>query len=1107
MTDEFLKKKMMNDYSYPKYDDVNIQKMLYEKREFLPYKLKKRKEINTYEEKKKYIDSICNPKKLELHEQQILLSNFLNPDTPYKGCLLFHGVGSGKTCASIAIAEKFKDLLDKYELKITILVPGPLNKQQYLNEIIKCTGNTYLNVDKTNTILYNMAKNEALKIISKYYNIMSYSSFRKKTLGDKIKDDVENEYGKKIIRKTNDGKIERRINVNSIDVLDNTLLIVDEAHNLTGKDGNLNDQGNAVKQIIEKSKNLKVLFLSATPIKNNADDIIGLLNLIRPENDKIKRNKIFTQDTGHRMKLKENGLEYFRNKVRGLVSYLKGADPLTYAQKVDMGINITDLKFTKIIPCYMDEFQMQTYEKYKISINVDDEQTDTLYKNANAISNIAFPILDDNDNLTNTYSNEGVSILINQLKSNKKKLNKIIVEQLFKNKVDENDKNEMFKIVDGKNQITGNIFKEKYLKKISTKFHQALINLNKNVQGVEGPGILFVYCNLVTVGINIFKQILIENGYVEYNEMEEYEIKPNMICYKCGIRFDKHDNEHKFSPSVIYSVIGKHEDAEDDTPIEKMKIIDEVVNNSSNKDGNRIKIIMGSKVLNEGITLHNIKEVHILDVHYNLGKIDQVIGRAIRWCKHYELISEQNQTPQVKVYKYAILMKNEISTDIQLYKNAELKYIMVKKLEHIMKETAFDCPLVYNANMLPEDIDNLKNETFKKDPSHICNYIDCFYKCDNKILNDLYFNDKKYEYDDVPKNKIDYTTFNEKLINNEINYIKEIIKQLYIYKYVYTLDELIKMINMKIDNTKFIDLYETDNFPKNLYIYMALHAFIPSNNYEHNTLTNILYDKYNNDGYLIKRGKYYIFHPFSQQNENISMFHRKQQKIELKNTITLDYYLQTKNIIKKQDIQKTEEIIVNEEYYNNYDDFTFVGSIIGNIFRIRPGNKKDNIDKNELKRGTGIFTFQGQVCVTKNIEQLNEITNVLNIKISKEHYRNKKKICVLIKDKMLLLEKYSSVEDKNRKNYVIIPSNHETLEFPYNLEDRVKFKLKELVEKTDENIKYTVGAKKELDSKNGINIRKYKIIIKKDDNTKKYENIFKNIGYYLDGDKYVLKVE
>ena len=61
--------------------------------------------------------------------------------------------------------------------------------------------------------------------------------------------------------------------------------------------------------------------------------------------------------------------------------------------------------------------------------------------------------------------------------------------------------------------------------------------------------------------------------------------------------------------------------------------------------------------MNEGITLENIREIHILDVHYNLGKVDQVIGRGIRMCKHLAVINDNNRFPKVNVYRYVAGLK------------------------------------------------------------------------------------------------------------------------------------------------------------------------------------------------------------------------------------------------------------------------------------------------------------------------------------------------------------------------------------------------------------------------------------------------------------------
>ena len=88
-------------------------------------------------------------------------------------------------------------------------------------------------------------------------------------------------------RRTEEGDYERDISGDKIESLDNTILIVDECHSFTG-----NDHGVALRKIIKKSKNLKILLLSATPMKNLGDDIIELMNFLRPQNDPIKRDSL-----------------------------------------------------------------------------------------------------------------------------------------------------------------------------------------------------------------------------------------------------------------------------------------------------------------------------------------------------------------------------------------------------------------------------------------------------------------------------------------------------------------------------------------------------------------------------------------------------------------------------------------------------------------------------------------------------------------------------------------------------------------------------------------------------------------------------------------------
>ena len=131
-----LEKMMLENHSYPSPSNKNFQKDIFEKREFAIHAIPARNIIKNYEDIKEYRDNIC-ARDFKLTETQNLLSNFINPNTPYRGLLIFHGVGTGKTCVSIAIAEKFKPMVEKYGTRIHVLVPGPLNKQNFLGEIIR----------------------------------------------------------------------------------------------------------------------------------------------------------------------------------------------------------------------------------------------------------------------------------------------------------------------------------------------------------------------------------------------------------------------------------------------------------------------------------------------------------------------------------------------------------------------------------------------------------------------------------------------------------------------------------------------------------------------------------------------------------------------------------------------------------------------------------------------------------------------------------------------------------------------------------------------------------------------------------------------------------
>ena len=1053
MSSKNLKDLINKEYTYPEYDDVNFQSKIYNKREFYYHKIPQLNTMKNYEEIKQYRDDVCGGK-LELYTHQAFLANFINPNTPYKGLLLFHGTGTGKTASAISIAENFKDMVKKYNTKIYVLVPGPLLKENWKDDIIKFTGSNHLK-DLINQSGYvdeleeTKAKKNALKDALQYYKITTHRSFYKKVLGEKIKDIRESDDKKKKYRMTDEGDIERDLSIDKIDNLDNTLLIVDEAHNFTG-----NEHGDALKKIIKKSKNCRVILLSATPMKNLADDIIELVNYLRPEDDQMTRDKIFNSNKNYLMDFKPGGKDYFQKMVSGYISYYRGANPLLFAKRIDMGEIPPGLIFTKCIRCTMSKFQRMTYDKV-----AELYEKDTLERSTSSVANIALPVLTkDKKDIEGNKGEDGINIMKSNLKTHKmeylNKLNKLFFDGKIKN-VEEI----VYESLNTDN-ITGLIFKKENLKLFSTKFYEVFKNISEKVEGKRGSGTIFIYSNLVKVGIEVFQEILLQNGYLEFREDQNYNITENTLDYKTGIPFNEFKNKDldvDFFPATFIRITGKSDDLEEELPDVKKKILDNFFNNIENTDGRFLKIILGSRVMNEGITLENTSEVHILDVYYNFGRIEQIVGRSIRQCKHYQVTSEKNPYPEVKIYKYVVKLENKLSSEENLYRKAELKYLLVKQVERAMKEVSVDCPINHNGNVFIKEVEDNKGCYKPKIDSVLpsgakyctekCDFLECDYVCADKKLNLEYYDKKSKIYKKIFKNNLDYTTFTDELAKNEINNTKEKIKELFRLKYVYTLREILIEVK-KMYKEEQQELFE------DWFVYQALDTLIPVEKNEFINFKDTIYDKFNIAGYLIYRGYFYIFQPF-EQDEDAPMFYRKTYSKDLINQLSLYSYLQgNKLFIESKKLQEKIKASIslekydfktNQEYYDEREEFDIVGVINtlsgtrkltigkeGDVFKIRDKRGKI-LDK---KRGVGIPSISGAVCYSsKDKSQLKKLSSKLNIGYDKKMTRID--TCLSIRDRLLYLEKFST--GKENLTYMIIPYNHPVYIFPLNLEDRIRY--------------------------------------------------------------------
>ena len=132
-----------------------------------------------------------------------------------------------------------------------------------------------------------------------------------------------------------------------------------------------------------------------------------------------------------------------------------------------------------------------------------------------------------------------------------------------------------------------------------------------------------------------------------------------------------------------------------DESLDQKELIRNVFNNEDNFNGSRIKIILGSPAIKEGVSLLRVRYVHVLEPYWNMSRYEQVIGRAIRFCSHKDVPINKRY---VNVYLYLATLENskQITTDEHIYKLAQLKKNLTDKFEDVIKKSAIDYFLFQN---------------------------------------------------------------------------------------------------------------------------------------------------------------------------------------------------------------------------------------------------------------------------------------------------------------------------------------------------------------------------------------------------------------------------
>lgn len=600
-------------------------------------------------------DDPCKRKtKLELRKYQQFISSFLDYRSPYKDILLFHGLGSGKTATTINLMNILYNYTPSWN--IFILVKASL-RGSWMDEI-----KTWLSKDEYKNRLSNI-------------QFINYDSpFADKNFLDSIKNS---------------------------DSSKKPIYIFDEVHNfinnvynnITSKQGK---RAFTIYDYIQQEKrdneDTRIILMTGTPAINNPFEIALIFNLLRPgifPNSEIRFNEIYVKSN----KLDNLKKNMFQRRIMGLVSYYSGSDKQLFADK---NFNLVELDMHPLHQEIYEHFESVESKLEKRNRGESGSKISSTYRSyTRQSSNFVFPSITSKINgearpRPTSFKVEETQIqkILEGNQENVDLKDKSFVEYLevlnlfikeLKKYFDKFNSKDIKKKYTIKNDL--DIFKKKYNSDFNKFFKE---HKNKSSLLVEMHQ---CSCKMTAMIFNSFTSKGPLIMYSNYVRMEGLEILKIYLSYFGFTSYKKNSGKDYFRYTEFHGSIS----------MEERDRNKKAFNDKSNIDGKLIKIILISPAGSEGISLLNVRQVHVLEPYWNEVKINQLIGRAIRQCSHSDLPMEERY---VDIYRYIAKRKNnKETTDQNIQGLANKKFELIDSFIKSMKEVAVDCELFKNHNI------------------------------------------------------------------------------------------------------------------------------------------------------------------------------------------------------------------------------------------------------------------------------------------------------------------------------------------------------------------------------------------------------------------------
>lgn len=765
----------------------------------------------------KSVDDACNfnEESLDLFSHQKFIKDYIQYDSPYRGLLVFHGLGTGKTCSAVAAAE-----LMLKNMNVIVMLPASL-KPNFIDEIKKC-GNMFYKLKQEWLFIPKKKFAEHVSEVAKLMSLETRFVSKKDGVWVPVSNDTSNFESLSDVQQNEiieqiDNMIKQRfsfISYNGItkkhveemtqggkNPFDNQCIVIDEVHNFISKIVNGRQIGQALYKLLMSAKNCKLVCLSGTPIINYPHEIGILVNLLTGlrKTYVLKGTKMtkFPVDLIKKELTKNIYVDYFGidENVRQ-ISVVLVPEGFKFTDKEDLYVarDIKELNHMKMLDNVIDELkdigvdvskptksniyeekalpeEAEEFNRYFIDFRTNKVANPKLFMKriigavsfystyspelypsvtkmdiALPMNDFQFPIYEEarakehrkeslsrrQTNNDNPFASSGQVYRF----YSRAICNFVFPEEIkrpfpskmsfSKAEIDMAEDDVESSVKTAKSTAMGKAEKDEYLAALNNALSQLSENmynkssyLNEKNIGKYSPkfkaiydkikdlkGNALVYSQFKTVeGLGILGLVLKANGYAEFKVKKttngDWDIDVAKEDYnKPKYTFFTGNNEES---KILLKIFNNNFDTLPENI--KTKLPKLMANNDkkvNNLYGGLIKVIMITQSGAEGISLKNVRQVHIVEPYWNHVRMDQVVGRAVRTCSHVALPpSERNVevftyytvfSPELLEKSFTLRTKDKgLTTDEYIYTIAKRKASIIGNIMDLMKRSSVDC--------------------------------------------------------------------------------------------------------------------------------------------------------------------------------------------------------------------------------------------------------------------------------------------------------------------------------------------------------------------------------------------------------------------------------